>query len=563
MAEVIVDALESAQPDLVTPNNYQINRVGVTDDESGVAIFDSTLSFNSVSGASEPFAGDAHDLRIVDTQHTDYHFRFWVFPSTIVLSNPLLDTDIPFDVWNTFGSIQLLTSIGAVGSSVLSFDQTPAVDSINDMQIETFNMQIAAGEDTIEATVTFVYPLGELTFDVFANIASVFNIIPDIPVRETWEFSTDVLTAYDGSEQRISLRTSPRRDMDFTVAIEDSAARRQQYALLMENLNVPTSIPAYAHSTLITQASSIGATRIFFDASLTQMRVGEDLAIINPQTENVQVLEVTVLYTDGADLGASLSEAITPAFYVYPSHSMILRERSGINMNPITGSLNIKAEGDSQPTLPRPGASVTIQTIDGFNIMDRRPLAPADELGQSRKQVLDYDTGGKTILNKADPHIKIVGTRRWVIKRYANPGDEDFMRQFIHDAQGAQKAWLLPTWFADLTISANDPPTGGNGQILVNELNYISQFFPYETWKHIQIEYDNLDPSYHTVTSASVTGADLVELGLSPALPNDPEVGNVKTISFLLKVRGGDIIRRQHASQDTIYTWAVETTDDG
>lgn len=514
---------------------------------------------NVTKGAALP--GLPTNAKIVETHHQDFHFRFWVIPDELRLSNPTINTDIPFLIWNTLPTDQTLTALNVMDSSVLTFDLN-VNDTLRDFQVATVNMQIGPGEPNIDATAQFVFTDGQFTLPIIATVSETFNLVPDVPVRETWEYLTDIITNFNGQEQRIALRRNPRRSMRFDVDILDLKERQEQYELLTKNFGLQAIIPAYHHATQITQSTQPGGTKYFFDPALTQMRVGESLVVLNPETQVANIASVTQIDADGAIVGSASGEEVTPAWYVYPAHAMVLRDGSGLNMQSVSGKMTIRAEGFATPTVPRPGAVVTIQQLDGINIMDRRPLSSADEKFSFRLDKIDFDTGVIDLERLGDQHPIVRGSRRWKVNRYdAKTRDEDFFREFIDQARGAHKAWLLPTWFSDLTYIEGAAEL--SGIIAVEELSYGDLYHKYGTWSRIMIEYDELEPTFHTVQSATVNvEGTKTNLSLDPVLANDPLVANIKSISFLLKVRGSDTVQRTHMALDTFYTWAIKTVDD-
>lgn len=534
---------------------------GTSQSAQKAGVFD-PFSGGPAVGADPDLLASSRTVYISKTQYTDYRFRFWAIPEELRLSSPTINTDIPFLIWNTHPEQQALTSLTVSGSNVLSFDVS-LNDVFRDHELATINMQIGPGEPNIDALVSFSFTDGIVALPVIATVSETFNLVPDVPVQETWEYLTDIITNHNGQEQRIALRKNPRRSMQFRVDILDLEDRQKQYTLLFKNFGLQAIIPAYHHATQITQTTPIGGSKLFFDPELTQMRVGESIVAINPETEDANIASVTALEPDGAIIGSTVGEEITPAWYVYPAHAMILRDGSGIEMQQVSGKMNIRADGFSSPSVPRPDAIVLIQQLDGINIMDRRPLISADENFSYRLERLDFETGVIDLQRLGDPHPRIEGARRWKVSRYdTKTRDEDFFREFIDDCRGAHKAWLLPTWFPDLTY--NSGASELSGVIAVNELNYADLFHKHETWQRIMIEYDNdLPPSFHNVQSATVNAEGTVtNLSLNPVLDDDPRVSQIKTISFLLKVRGSDTIRRAHYALDTFYTWSFKTVDD-
>lgn len=559
MAFVLVDgpfASELAAASNSQNINYQGKVQGAKDTLA------SAPNFAAVAVPQGPLeAGRTNQSHIMENQHQDYHFRFWVIPVELRLSNPTINTDIPFLIWNTLPTTQTLTALNIQNSSVLTFDMN-VTDTVRDHELRTINMQIGPGEANIDAIAQFIFTDGSFDLPVIATVSETFNLVPDVPVRETWKFLTDIITNYNGQEQRVALRRNPRRTMRFDVDILDLQDRQEQYELLFKNMGLQAIIPAYHHATQITANTEPGGSKYYFDPELTQMRVGESLVVLNPETEVANIANVIQIDADGAIVGSASGEQVTPAWYVYPAHAMVLRDGSGLNMQSVSGKMTLRAEGYATPTLPRPNAVPIISQLNGVNIMDRRPLVSADENFSYRLDKIDFETGAIDLQRKGDPHPRISGSRRWKVSRYdVKTRDEDWFREFIDQARGAHKAWLLPTFFPDLTYVGG--ATNLSGVITVEELTYPALFHAHGTWQQIMIEYDNLDPTFHTVQSATVnTEGTLTTLSLNPVLADDAEVSNIKSISFLLKVRGSDTIQRTHFALDTIYSWAIKTVDD-
>ncbi len=541
-------------------NHFTINADNYVQGKESLAIVGAAVGFNVsniVAAPSFAFVGQVHEA---DSFHRDFHFRFYLIPEELRLSNPTINTDIAFKMWNTHRVPQTLLNLQVQGSNVLTFG-LQVNDVVADSKLLTTTVSIGPGEPNIDAIANFTFTDGLASLPIIATVSETFNLVPDVPVRETWEFLTDIITSFNGQEQRISLRPEPRRTMDFDVDILDLKDRRAQYELVFKNMGLQAIIPAYHHATNLTGDTPIGGSKYYFDPAVTQMRVGEYLVVINPQTEYAQITQVLSVDADGATGTSASGVDLDKTWYVYPAHAMIVKNGSGLNMQQTSGKLHMKTEGFSTPTLPRPNAAPVINQLNGIDIMEMRPLISADERFSFRADIVDFEVGVKDIKRKADPHTRISGSRRWRISRYDNPEEEDYMRQFIDNAKGAHKAWFMPTFFPDLTYVSG--ATNLSGVITVAELNYPSLFHQFNTWKQIRIEYKNLPATYHTVDSAAVNGlGTLTELSLNPVLADDVEVANITKICFLHKVRGTDTIRRQHFARETFYSWAIQTVDD-
>lgn len=543
-----------------TPRQGPGTSLNVAEGFSPYGDFISAGSYSVVPADNNAFTGDGV---VQGHQHLDFHYRLWFFPAILQLSNPQLNTDIPFVIWNTWTDPETISSVNVAGSSVLSFDIGPGT-VLRDSEYRTANMQIGSGEPTIDAQVQFITENLDDILQVLAAISSTFNLIPDVPVTERWNFLTDILTNYKGVEQRIALRRYPRIDQEFSVQIIDLRQRREQFDLLRRNITVRSLVPLYQYSTVVTGVTPIGGNKIFFDPSRTNMRVGQFMAVVNTSNELAVLGEITQIDPDGAVISSVVPvEVDTRTWFAMPCLNCIIDDGSGIRMNNVTGQLKIKASTFNEPTLLRPDATRTVQTFDGIPLLDRRPLIPAEEDFQYRREVIDSVTGQRD-LNSSDLHPTITGNRTFVIQRIADPDEMDYWRSFFDTIRGAQKGFLLSTYFPDLTLESSQLPlTQGASQFIVNEGTFPSQFGQYGAWEHIQIEYeDTIDITQHTLTSQTTNADGTALLGFNPPLPDDPDYVNIKRISFLQRCRATDSVVFKHFANYSEVSFGIYTTDE-
>ena len=491
--------------------------------------------------------------------HFDFHFRLWVIPALLRLSNPQLNSNIPFRLWNTNDDPETIGSVLVNGSSVLTFDISPG-NTILDFQYRLVNMQIGEGEPNIDATVQFVTE--ELTgiLSVLAAVADTFNLIPDVPVKEIWEFKTDILRNIKGIDQRISLRRYPRLRQEFDVEIIDLRQRREQYELLRRNIKVQSLVPQYQYAANATGITPIGGTTINLDPARGNFRVGGQLVAINPTTEDTVIGQVLQINADNVVINSAAGFQIDPHWIVMPAINCIINDGSGIEMQNVTGMLRIKADTFQEPALLRPGATRTIGTFDGIPHLNRRPLIPAEENMEFSREILDNEIGARDISSRW-LQAKISGNRKFIIQRNADPEEMDYWRSFFDTVRGSWKPFLLSTWFPDLTL--NTLPGQASAVLSVKEGYYTSQFWAFDGFKRIQIEYANGDFTQHVVLASTSEVDGTTTISLSPSLPDDPAYagGNITRISFLTKVRATDRVVWRHFANYSEVTFGIETTD--
>jgi len=555
----------SEQPFRLTQHPRQEATTGVNITYKGIAPFGETLAEDNAGEFTENW-GSGNGI-IAGAHWQDFWLRLWVIPPVLQLTNPQLNSDIPFQLWNTWDTPQSLNSILISGSSVLSFDLTP-LDVINDSQLLETNLQIGAGEPTVDATVVFDYPDVNGTLRVIAAVSSTFNLIPDVPVTERWNFLTDIITAYDGTEQRASLRRYPRIDQEFNVEIINDRQRREQYNLLTKNIAVQALVPMYQYSTPTTGTTPIGGSKIFFDPARCNVRVGQFLAVVNTSDERSSLGVVNTIEADGAILNSASGEEISgPTWVVMPTITCVISDGSGIKMDSITGTLSIRAKSFEEPTLLRPGATRVVDTLDGRSLLNRRPLVSADENFQFEREIIDNSTGQRD-LNSSHLHPRVAGNRSFVVQRVSDPDEMDYWRSLFEDVRGAHGTFLLSTYFPDLTLEGTQVIPDGASQFIVEEGDYVNLYYAHKTWQHIEIAYGDEHSgkqlrTQHTVSSATANGDGTATLGFTPAIPSGPEYENqIVRISFLMRCRASDAIAWRHFANYSVVSFGITSTDE-
>lgn len=534
-----------------TDGAKSIADAGYAKDVSSFSIVDETSWKPASSGHHAP------------TQHSDFHYRLWVMPPIIQLTNPPLDTDIPFRLWNTRPTPEELQEILVNGSSVLSFDIGPGT-VFSDFEYRSANLRIGAGEPSIDAIVRFITDNLEAELKVLATISETFNLIPDVPVREEWEFKTEILKNYRGDEQRIALRRYPRLKQEFDVEIIDLRQRREQYLLLRKNIVVQTIIAFYQYGTKVTGDTPTGTGRFYFDPARTNARLGEFMAIVNTSTEQVLLGRVDIIHSDGVTMNVATEQDVIGASQTWvaiPCFSCTVDDGSGITMNSVTGTLSIKAQTFTDPDLVRPNATRTFETFDGLPFLNRRPLTQAAEEFAYRREIIDNETGVRDISSR-DKHPEVSGQRRFHVQRNQDPEEMDYWRSFFDHVRGAQKSFLLSTYFPDMTFAPGQLPLGVTASsFTINEGEIKSLMTDYESWKRFELEYSNKERSQHVITSSTSNADGTLTIGFSPAIPDGEVYRNPVKISYLMRVRASDRIVWDHYANYSELSFGIVTTD--
>ena len=484
--------------------------------------------------------------------HTPFDFfynRIWIVPASLTPINPRLHTNIPFGIFNAYEAANTLATITPVGATGLTLDIS-APSAFGALEMRTVNVQIdETAPMSVDATFTFAFSTGSGVLNFAATVSDFVVMLPDDGVVETWGWLTNVMVSQDGEEQRVALRTTPRRSLEFSFLL-DQPERRAQYRRWHRSVGFRTYVPLYWYAARITAAVSGGATRIYFDPAKTDVRAGESIVVVDPLAYTGQLAVISTMETDGATLTGPIAGAVTADMLVCPALSCRFIDGTGLSMTHVTGTAKFKFETMvPRAAFARPGAAPVIATFDGYDILDRMPVSRGenDETFQVSYELFDGDTG-ITDLDQAWLHPRVLMPRVFRIPRERDPGEMDFWRNFLDARKGQHAAFLASTWQPDLVLTS--PPDGSN-VLTLTESYYVTELFPYGTYKRLALT-SAAGVAAVKVDSATANPDGTATLHLTAPYGATSDERNVSMVSFLNLVRlGEDSVKLTH---DQVYS---------
>lgn len=468
----------------------------------------------------------------------DYYYRIWVLPEVMNAQNPLVGVPIPFAIWNAYPQpvTNALESIIATSDTGLIFDFDVA-DDWKAIEYKVVHITITPdAPNEIAASFELGFEEGVGFFYFNAALVDFVYMVPDPPVTEVWAWLTDVIASRDNTEQRIGLRSTPRRSIKYGFMLEDETERRRQYGRWFRSVGGRIALPYYQYATKLTEPSLVGDSKLWFDPAMTDVRDGDLVIVLEEATMTGYVVKLDTVEADGATTVNPLAFAPTAKMIVAPAFVSMLADRSGLTMRTVTGHIDISAQALGYRTpFKRPGSTAVIETYDDIPVLHLRPVAVSEtpEIFDANYETVDSDTGLQEIY-VSWPHPDVGTARKWSIRRRQNPVEMDWWRDFLDDALGQRDPFLMPTWFADLVLAA-DPAVGAT-QLVVTAPDYSSLYYPFETFKRLQLETE-AGIIWRRVTGVTDNPGGTTTLNLDTALGGTaPEVA-ISKISFLNLVR--------------------------
>lgn len=238
------------------PTSLAWTRVGASS-AGARSLVTATPAKVSRSGVRAP----AHDLVWFDRIH--------VVPRRADLAFVLSEQSLVVEVWNAFMSrARTLTSIGspAAGVSIASPPTMPLEFPASDSNVYTV-LVAADGPATIDALITWTFT-GVASTGTNLTLVGLrlqpFPFPPDMGqgIREAIVYLTDVIEAYDTTEQRVQLRAIARGGMEYVPVFTDPRDAQYANALLQGAQARPLGVPLWQYTERLTAVAGVGATTL-------------------------------------------------------------------------------------------------------------------------------------------------------------------------------------------------------------------------------------------------------------------------------------------------------------
>lgn len=265
-------------------------------DYNAYVLIDSVTSGGVSAYPIETFAADQQSMFF-----TDYYYRFLIVPPKALLGVIQADALVPIRFWNSDFSSTVITATQADGFDGLSV--SPVLSNNTPLGALSYIQRIIQVSKDGGAFISARFSATANGISAGINISGqrtiIFVLPPNWvnPVVETLEWKTDVLRAYNGSEQRRELRRIARRtfEYDFTA--------RGKYATELENTlwtwqNKKIVTPIWTEFTKSIGAIGAGQTVLYADTKGLSFVIGGRLMIY----KSIDEYEICAIgnVTDGA-----------------------------------------------------------------------------------------------------------------------------------------------------------------------------------------------------------------------------------------------------------------------
>lgn len=392
----------------------------------------------------------------VGNEMWSFGFLHWynhlhVEPLRIDLGNLISVQQRAIAVFNGYFVARVLNDVVPANDTGLTLTEPAATPfAMTPLEELTYLLSISVeGPAIVDASYTFDFDVIDFVVEVTGVRIVAWswepNWINSVIERLAWK--TDVIPAFDGSEQRRALLAGPRCEWEFTFDVQ-TAQRR-----LFENV-------VYGWGALI------WALPIWIDVEpLVDVLVGgssfipiadtegrdfheEGIGVVLGTDGTFESFEVLLVDPDGIHLVNPIVSTWPTGSRVYPARTARLldpRSTARFTRNYARGLARFKTVEEIERT------ALDEELYRGLPVMVREPnWREAPEIDYKRKlATLDFGYGQDDQVDEAGIPLP-AQTVRWTM---LDRTEANYFRQWIYARQGRFKAVWIPTWSDDLVLA--------------------------------------------------------------------------------------------------------------
>ena len=485
----------------------------------------------------------------------DFYFRVHVIPQKIDLGNISSEQGFDLIVWNAYFEPQKISTVTGVGSGValtpprsLPFDLQPLEETL------WKGTALADGDPEIDIQVSFNFddvdsPKAHIT----GMRVSMWPFLPDWtePIEERLEWLTDVLTSGTGTEQRRSIRLSPRRyyRAQFLLFKDD----RQYFEMSMVHNGAGTwALPLWAEMQETSEALQAGDDAIRCDTVNRELRPESMIVLRAADVNDIFTIETAIIasvFDDHVTLKRPLQKDWPVGTRLYPARSARLHSLPKVEYrsDEVTQTqVHFEVVGGNDWNAQPPA-----KMYRGFPLFDTRPDESKNLTSEYLRilKTLDNMTGIPAVVDMtgsgfyAQEHAWfLVGTQEL----------SDF-KGLLYYLRGRQVPVWVPTHKADLSIAR----ISFGDVLFVKKINYTGFGLNRLGKRDIVIERNDGTSSAHRIVAAMDIGNNIERLSISPELDSELKPEDCARISFMGLCRlNSDSVTLEHVSDITGLTRA-------
>lgn len=402
----------------------------------------------------------SHAAYVMPGYDEDLFNHFLVVPSALALGNLLSDQAKTLEIANMYFIDKEVSGVVNHAGGGINFPGLPSLP----VTLHPFSSLIvsvaisAAGQPTINGTIELdAADVGganpqALSVPVTGQRITLWVWSPEQFYTEEIQWATDVIESYDGTEQRISMRLTPRQVLTFTNFQTDPQQDIQMRLALFNWMAQVWGVPIWWEQAPMTAQMNSGDVSIPVNTANADYRVGGLVFIRNPMNQT-EAFEINTITTNAITITSGAVNTYPKGSQVMPIRTAYAKTQTQQQVY-IVGAEKLNIQFTTLDNVDLSAIAGSFTTYQGLVVLDDINFVD-DMLSESmdRHGVVAMDNiSGILYQQFATDRSRVYSIKTW----WTDTKDQIWpIRQFFHALRGSQKTFWLPTNRNDLQLAAS------------------------------------------------------------------------------------------------------------
>lgn len=466
---------------------------------------------------------------------SDYYETIHVRPANIDVGRITSSVRREVEVWNAYRKdSRTLEQIDVTAGSGILVDGPDLPRVLGLLESIVFTVDVTPeGPATINARYDLVFSTPEK--DPNWRIVGVRIIEWTAPPNwadtfdETWAFKTEILTSFDGSEQRMALRHRPRRTFAFSPLSADG--RDRDVKRLLSTWQNRTYAMADWPRGVNTNGISAGGQSLLLWEPIEDLEVGGLLVLRNGDVS--QVIEIAEIDGNLITLNSPVLTSMPPMTKAYRGLTVHADPSlSGRRLTSRVGRLSAQfREMHIAQTLAFGPREVTWRGLEAFLTKPNW----ARDVSLEHNWDVEWLDVGRGAFDYRTPHDAPKDIRKFTYVM-RNRDEVRALRDFFFRCKGRRAEVFVPTWDEDLVYPRTDALGSGNAQLVIDDERDVNRMVSEKVYRNICVRLtDGTTILRHVIGGG--TGPQGPALVLNAGWPRDIEAHEIVSIHWMPRCR--------------------------
>lgn len=483
----------------------------------------------------------------------DYYDRIHYSDLAFDLGNVITNTERTVSVWNAYAVAKTLQSVSATGNEGITLTQpvTPPITWPARSE-QTYQIIVTTdGPPIIDASYTWLWTAANgATVSIVGSRITAWVWRPNWArgITERLSWLTDVIRGYDGTEQRIRARKTPRRTFEFEYLVAGAQRRKFEAALWDWHARV-WSLPTWTDGQQLTAPLTAGGFTITATTTDLDYHVGGFAMLLDPDSGAHEVAEIAALAAgEITTVRPLVSSWPADTTWIYPARSARLQAQHKVARwtGDHAGSVAVFEATDSS-AWPAATESETYRSIPVFSAAHNSRTESSDAISRALNVI---DNGvGKWSVDDTTGHPDSVVNHLWSATTRA---EITALRSWLYSRQGRLTHFWRPTGRRDLVLMA--PVSDVATNIDIEGIGYTKYYSADTNRRDIRIETTGGAVYMRRITGTVEVDASTERLTIDAPLGVSLAVADIARISFME-------LRRLDSDTLELAWWTGEVAD--